>query len=415
MMAKTKTKKGPDYITAQLWPLALPIGDLLEDPSNARLHNDRNINAIKSSLQKFGQRKPVVLNKQTGIVLAGNGTLTAARALGWEYLATVIVDDDPATATGFAIADNRTAELATWDDEVLARLLEAVEEEMPAIELGFTDEDLAELLNMDAGPIGEDVEPIEAPKDPISKRGEVYELGPHRLMCGDSTSKEDVDALLDGATPNLMVTDPPYGVNYDAGWRNEAADAGLIAHAARRVGKVENDDRADWREAWELFPGPVAYAWCPPGSDQFKHEAALSAAGFVTRMQMIWAKPRFAISRGHYHHQHEPCWYAVRKGATASWAGDRSQTTLWPIALDANVEGGHSTQKPLECMERPIRNHEGDVYDPFLGSGTTIIAAARQGRRCYGLEISPAYCDVIRKRWGDYARQNDLEPGAGAL
>jgi ParB family chromosome partitioning protein len=155
MMAKTKTKKGPDYITAQLWPLALPIGDLLEDPSNARLHNEQNINAIKSSLQKFGQRKPVVLNKRSGIVLAGNGTLTAARSLGWEYLATVIVDDDPATATGFAIADNRTAELAEWDDEVLARLLEAVEEEMPAVELGFTDEDLAELLGMDEGPIGD--------------------------------------------------------------------------------------------------------------------------------------------------------------------------------------------------------------------------------------------------------------------
>ena len=144
-MARTKTKKGPDYITAQLWPLALPIGDLIEDPSNARLHNEQNINAIKSSLQKFGQRKPVVLNKQSGIVLAGNGTLTAARALGWEYLATVIVDDDPATATGFAIADNRTAELATWDDEVLAELLESIDDDLSA-DLLFEAGELEELV-----------------------------------------------------------------------------------------------------------------------------------------------------------------------------------------------------------------------------------------------------------------------------
>jgi DNA modification methylase len=409
MMARTKTKKGPSYITEQLWPLALPIGDLLEDPSNARLHNEQNINAIKSSLQKFGQRKPIVLNKQSGIVLAGNGTLTAARALGWEYLATVIVDDDPATATGFSIADNRTAELAEWDDEVLARLLEAVEEEMPAVELGFTDEDLAELLNMDDGPIGEDVEPTEAPEDPVSKRGEVYELGPHRLMCGDSTSEEDVAALLDGATPNLMVTDPPYGVNYDAGWRDSS-----FGDCNRRVGKVENDNVADWTRSWSLFPGCVSYTWHGQLFCGLTKEA-LKDCDLIARALIVWSKPRFSISRGHYHSQHETCWYAVRKGATASWAGDRSQTTLWPIALDANVEGGHSTQKPLECMERPIRNHEGDVYDPFLGSGTTLIAAARQGRRCFGLEISPAYCDVIRKRWGDYARQNDLDPGAGAL
>jgi ParB-like chromosome segregation protein Spo0J len=193
MMAKTKTKKGPDYITAQLWPLALPIGDLLEDPSNARLHNEQNINAIKSSLQKFGQRKPIVLNKQTGIVLAGNGTLTAARALGWEYLATVIVDDDPATATGFAIADNRTAELATWDDEVLARLLEAVEEEMPAVELGFTDEDLAELLGMDG---------LKLPSEEVPEDGKVG----HDILVVLSCRREAFD-LIEGDIDRLSGLD----------------------------------------------------------------------------------------------------------------------------------------------------------------------------------------------------------------
>jgi DNA modification methylase len=188
----------------------------------------------------------------------------------------------------------------------------------------------------------------------------------------------------------------------------------MIHHADRRVGTVENDGRADWTDAWRLFPGDVAYVW---HADRHASEVQMSveAAGFEIRAQVVWAKPRFAISRGHYHWQHEPCWYAVRKGATASWAGDRSQTTLWQIALDKNVEGGHSTQKPMECMERPIRNHHGDVYEPFCGSGTTVIAAARQGRRCFAVEISPAYCDVIRKRWTKWARTAGHDPGSGAL
>jgi DNA modification methylase len=224
-----------------------------------------------------------------------------------------------------------------------------------------------------------------------------------------------MEKLLDGAKPRLMVTDPPYGVKYDASWRNRAAEKGAIGYAACRVAKVPNDDRCDWAEAWMLSPSDVAYCWAPPGAQQFDHQHALERVGFEIRYQVIWVKPRFAISRGHYHWQHEPCWYAVRKGSTSGWRGDRSQTTLWAIGLDKNVDGGHSTQKPLECMERPIRNHEGDVCDFFVGSGTTIIAAARQGRTCYAMEIDPGYCDVTRKRWGDYARSGGLDLGPGAL
>ena len=131
-------------------------------------------------------------------------------------------------------------------------------------------------------------------------------------------------------------------------------------------------------------------------------QTSLIVAGFEIRNQVIWAKPGFVISRGHYNWQHEPCWYSVRKGSTASWAGDHSQSTLWEITLDKNVDGGHSTQKPVECMARPIRNHSGDVYDPFLGSGTTVIACEQLGRRCYGLEIEPKYVDVILQRWENF-------------
>jgi DNA modification methylase len=231
-------------------------------------------------------------------------------------------------------------------------------------------------------------------------------------MCGDSTSKDDVDALLCGEKPNLMVTDPPYGVEYDASWRSEFNNDGPDSN--RAVGKVENDDRADWTDAWLLFGGNVAYVWHAGVFSRTVCES-LESSGFDPAYLLIWKKQRHTFGRDHYHHQHEPCWFVKRKGSTASWLGGRKQTTIWEIDNNRNNETGHSTQKPLECMERPIRNHEGDVYDPFLGSGTTLIAAARQGRKCYGMEISPAYCDVIRKRWGDYARENDLELGTGAL
>jgi DNA modification methylase len=198
-----------------------------------------------------------------------------------------------------------------------------------------------------------------------------------------------------------MVTDPPYGVNYDPNWRNEAAEAGHLAYAASRIGTVDNDDRVDWSEAYELFPGDVAYTWSPGGDPVILTGLALQKVGFQIRNQIIWCKPHFPISRGAYTYQHEPCWYGVKKGRKAHWIGDGTASTRWDIALDKNVEGGHSTQKPLECMARPIRNHEGDVYDPFLGSGTTLIAADQLNRKCYGIEISPAYVAVVLQRATD--------------
>jgi len=203
-----------------------------------------------------------------------------------------------------------------------------------------------------------------------------------------------------------MVTDPPYGVKYDPAWRNEAAKAGKIAFAARREGRVQNDDRVDWSAAYAFFPGAVVYVW-HAGRHASAVEQSLEASGFNIRSQIIWAKSRFAISRGHYHWQHEPCWYAVKKGTTGHWKGDRSQTTLWQIK---SVEGdeaknNHGTQKPVECMRRPVLNHTNpgqSVYDPFMGSGTTIIAAESTGRICYGLEVDPVYVDVAVQRWEQF-------------
>ena len=233
------------------------------------------------------------------------------------------------------------------------------------------------------------------------KPGDLWQIGEHRLLCGDSTKPEDVARLLGGATPVLMVTDPPYGVEYDANWRNEVDRANGKPYGDRAIGKVQNDDVADWTPVWMLFSGDVAYVW-HAGRRASEVQVSIESAGFSIRCQIVWAKQQFAISRGDYHWKHEPCWYAVRHGKTGHWAGDRSQTTLWQIDKPHKSETGHSTQKPLECMARPIRNHEApEVYDPFLGSGTTMVAAQNLNRKCYGVEISPGYCAVILQRMAD--------------
>jgi len=277
--------------------------------------------------------------------------------------------------------------------------------------LGITDEELDALLqDPDAlgtdGPVeGEDDIP-DVPDTPVSVVGDLWQLGSHRLVCGDSTSADVVGRLLGDVKPLLMVTDPPYGVDYDPGWRNQAGAA-----KTKRTGKVLNDDRADWREAWSLFPGDVAYVW--HGALHAATVAdSLIASGFNIRSQIIWAKDRLVLSRGDYHWQHEPCWYAVRAKGKGHWAGDRKQTTLWQIAnKDQDADTVHGTQKPVECMRRPILNNSSPgqaVFEPFMGSGTTLIAAETTGRVCLGVELNPAYVDVAIERWQQFTGEDAL-------
>ena len=250
--------------------------------------------------------------------------------------------------------------------------------------------------------LGEEEE-IELPEEATARLGDIYLLGSHRLMCGDSTNPQHVEKLMDGAKPILMVTDPPYGVNYEPEWRNE------VGKGIRNTGKVLNDDRYDWSEAYSLFTGDIAYVW---HSSKYTHKFAenIENSGFDLVSLIIWNKPHFAISRGDYHHKHEPLWYAVRKGQKIrhNWQGRRDQTTVWDIdnaltqGIDKEEQTGHGTQKPLECMLRSILNNSAQgqsVYDPFGGSGTTLIACERSKRNCYMMELSPVYVDVIIKRW----------------
>lgn len=282
--------------------------------------------------------------------------------------------------------------------------------------LGFSEADLAHLLRDGAaqdgtGAVeGEDETP-EPPLTPVTLPGDLWVMGKHRLICGDSTSAEVVGKLLGAVKPLLMVTDPPYGVDYDPSWRNQAGAA-----KTKRIGKVLNDDRADWHEAWALFPGDVAYVW-HGALHAGEVAASLMAAGFNVRSQIIWAKDRLVLSRGDYHWQHEPCWYAVRKSGKGHWAGDRKQTTLWAISgKDQDAATVHGTQKPVECMRRPILNNSSPgqaVYEPFMGSGTTLIAAETTGRVCFGIELNPAYVDVAIERWQQFTSFEAIDEASG--
>jgi DNA modification methylase len=397
-MSTEEKVMSPDATTpmsVELRPL-----DAVRPYANNPRQNDDAVEAVAESIRRFGFRQPIVVDAD-GVIVAGHTRFRAAQRLG---LATVPVhvatDLTPDEVRAYRLADNKTAELASWDDAMLSIELDALRGAgIDWTLLGFDEEELAKLL-APAGTEGltdPDAVP-EKPADPITKPGDLWLLGKHHLLCGDSTSATDVARLLDGAVPALMVTDPPYGVEYDPEWR---MDAGLTGNTAR-MGKVMNDDRADWTEAWKLFPGDVAYVY-HAGVFASTVQQSLERAGFAIRAQIIWAKDRLALSRGDYHWQHEPCWYAVREGGKGHRTDDRTQTTLWSIPARDDAGHGHGTQKPVECMERPVRNHLADlVYEPFAGSGTTVIACERTGRICMAMELDPGYCDVVVRRWEDF-------------
>lgn len=373
--------------------------NLQTNPNNPRAIRKDQLNKLVKSLQEFPEMleaRPIVIDKD-GTVLGGNMRLKAAQLAGLEEVPVYVREWDEDKDGQFIIKDN--VSFGEWDQDMLANEWEPEQLDEWGLNIDWDEPEETEGLT-DADDVPE------VPEEATTKPGDLWLLGEHRLLCGDSTKAEDVERLMDGNSPELMVTDPPYGVNYDANWRNEAMPEKNDKNRwkdgqGRAIGKVNNDDRADWTEAYSLWSGKVAYVW-HDGKVSPLIGGNLEACGLVLRNLIIWGKNQHAISRGNYHHKHEPCWYAVRKGENAGWIGDRKQTTLWEIDKPLKSETGHSTQKPIECMETPLRNHEGDVYDPFLGSGTTLIAAEKTNRKCYGMELDPKYCDVIVKRWEEF-------------
>ncbi len=271
---------------------------LFPNPANPRV-NDAAVEPVANSIRRFGWQQPLVA-KPSGEIVAGHTRLKAAQKLGFERVPVLRFRGSDLDAVAFGIADNRTHEFAEWDEPALAKLLAQLAEEDALDGVGFTDEELAVLLRAQEEEVEEDDGPGEVPENPVSRLGDLWVLGEHRLLCGDSTDAASISRLLAGETPRLMVTDPPYGVEYDPGWRNAAG-----VSSTARTGKVTNDDRVDWTAVWNLFPGAVCYVW-HAGRHCGEVAANLHQAGFDIRSQMIWAKNRFALSRGNYLWQHEP-------------------------------------------------------------------------------------------------------------
>ncbi|WP_323772000.1 site-specific DNA-methyltransferase [Antarctobacter sp.] len=383
------------------------VSDLIPYANNARTHSEAQVAQIAGSIREFGFNNPVLVDGANGII-AGHGRVLAARKLGLPSVPVIeLAHLTDAQKRAYILADNRLAENAGWDRNLLS--LELADLNDLGIELGdlgFDGADLDALLGHGEADVREEETP-EAPVTPVSRPGDLWHLGAHRLLCGDATDPDAVNRLLNGVIPHLMVTDPPYGVDYDPAWRNETGAA-----KTKRTGKVLNDDRADWREAWALFPGDVAYVWHGALHAGTVAES-LVASGFDIRSQIIWAKERLVLSRGHYHWQHEPCWYAVRN--KGNWSGDRKQSTLWTIPnRDQDAQTVHGTQKPVECMRRPMLNNSSPgqaIYEPFAGSGTTLIAAESTKRVCLAMELDPAYVDVCVIRWQAYSGQQAMLDG----
>lgn len=385
----------------------LPVDDLIPYARNARTHSPEQVAEIAASIKEFGFNNPVLLRDDKTII-AGHGRVMAARKLGLREVPCIYLSHlTEAQARAYVLADNQLATHAGWETEMLKLELDDLSALgfEPGL-LGFGDDDLAALSAKVVEATDVDAEPQIDKAEELRVKwgvetGQLWRLGDHRLLCGDSTLADDVTKALDGAEPLLMVTDPPYGVEYDADWRNHALGTSGGAGGGRATGRVTSDDRADWRDAWALFAGDVAYVW-HAGNLAHVSAESLIACDLNIRAQIVWAKSQLVIGRGDYHPQHEPCWYAVRKGRTGHRTDDRKQTTLWQIDKPHKSETGHSTQKPVECMARPIRNHESEfVYEPFSGSGTTIIACEQLGRKCRAIEISPGYVAVALQRWAD--------------
>jgi DNA modification methylase len=359
---------------------------------------------LAKNIRALGWRHPVIVSKLSGYIVAGHARVEAAKLLN---INAVPVDYQSfateAEEHAYLLADNRIAELAERDNALLKDLLQELDTgEIDMDITGYTEKALEELMVQEHQDGEDDAEPqvdraAELAEEWGVKAGDLWLIGEHRLLCGDSTKAEDVARLLGDAKPVLMVTDPPYGVEYDPSWR---AEAGVNKNKGK-MGKVSNDNIADWSPSWRLFPGDAAYVY-HAGVMSSTVQSSLEVCGFKIRAQIVWAKDRMALSRGDYHWQHEPCWYAVRDGRPGHRTEDRKQTTLWEIPSRDDSGHGHGTQKPIECMARPMRNHDApEVYDPFLGSGTTMVAAQNLGRRCYGIEIAPGYVGVILQRMAD--------------
>jgi DNA modification methylase len=440
---KTKFERSPksrppaipdlSHIAEALRPLAIRCSSINFDSANARLHSEENIEAIMRSLSEFGQDQPIVVQKQGMIARKGNGRLEAANRLGLEWIAAVVVDENDVAAAARAIADNRSAELATWDQEKLAQLLQSIREagEIDLAVTGFSQADLEQLLPLD---VPDDQVP-EPPENPVTRPGDLYALGDHRLLCGNTGNADDIDRLLDGAAIHLCNCDPPYNVKCEPR-SNNAIKAGISSFAGLKnhqkfdlkrhpkksqptTKKLRPKDRPlvndflsdeqfnEMLLAWfgnianVLLPGRLFFIW-GGYSNIANYPHALKASGLYFSQQIIWHKLHPVLSRKCFMGDHEWCFFGWREGAAHQFFGPPNVSDVWSVKKINPQNMQHLTEKPVELAVRAIQygSRPGEnVFDPFGGSGFTLIGAQYTERRAFIMEIDPAYCDVIIKRW----------------
>lgn len=393
-----------EHIAEGLRPLAVRIEDVRADPRNARRHPQRNLDAVQTSLARFGQRKPIVVNRQTGAVEAGNATLEAARRLGWQVVAVLYVDDDPATASGFAIADNRTAELAEWDDETLAGILRELRDVGELAPTGFNTKELDTLLRSLAAPARDgfnlaDAAAIAPELVARVRPGSVWALGAHRLMCGDSSIEDDVAKLCAGELVSAIVCDPPYAIyGSSTGVGPDITDDKIVRPFFEMIFKL-------CRRWLEWFGH--AYVCCDWRSWPAMWEACRRVE-ITARNLIVWDKGGQGLGSNYAN-----CYELVgffAKLPPAQGIGERrprgQRVVLRPNLQRFDRPTGddrqHNAAKPVELFEELIRNSSeagGRVLDPFLGSGTTLVACERLGRAGLGMEIEPKWAAVTIARW----------------
>jgi DNA modification methylase len=430
---------------------SVPLTDIALDPANVRQHDERNLDAIRGSLARFGQQKPIVVDRQ-GVIRAGNGTYLAAKALGWPTINVVRTDLEGIEAASYAIADNRTSDLSDFDQKALVALLSSLQADDALDGIGFDVSDLDEIRDGLLASLGGDVVEDEPPAPPdaaTSRRGDVWILGRHRLMCGDSASVEDLDRLLAGAQIHLVNMDPPYNVKVEPR-SNNAIAAGLSSFSgtthhqgldlARHPGKAKatheklrpkdrpltNDfispeefDRA--LRAWfgnasrVLLPGRGFYIW-GGYANLANYPSALAESGLYFSQAIVWDKCHPVLTRKDFMGAFEIAFYGWKEGAAHEYFGPNNATDLWEIKKLNHTHMIHLTEKPVELAARAIQysSRPGEnVLDLFGGSGSTMAACEQLDRSAHLMEIDELYADVIVMRWQKLTGRDAVLEGKG--
>jgi site-specific DNA-methyltransferase (adenine-specific) len=384
------------------------INEIKPYEKNPRI-NDGAVEAVANSIREFGWQVPIVVDKD-GIIICGHTRLLSAKHLGLEQVPVHVATDlSPEQVKAYRIADNKTGEIAEWDYDLLPiELAELQDMDFDLSLLGFDTSELDQILNSDdvvtAGQTDPDEVP-ETPKIPVSKRGEIYQLGPHRLMCGDATSSVDVEALMDGEKVDLLLEDAPYNVNYEGG-------TGMT---------IQNDNMGDsefrnfltdaFKCAYDVMKPGASFYLFHSDTEGYNFRGACRDANLKIRECLVWVKDTLVLGRQPYHWRHEPILYGWKDGAAHSWYSDRKQTTV--LEFDRPKKSDlHPTMKSVEMLIYLIKNssQRNDlVADFFGGSGSTLIAAEQTGRKAYLMELDEKYCDVIRKRWAEFVHGEDCD------